>query len=133
MSSPGRQKRSEIAGLHGDALKVRLAAPADRRSGECRPARVCRAAAGSAKSAVDLKSGQTSRRKVLLVSVLRRRQTRAAPARRVSGPPLPRSGDEAGRSALEDDASADQRHAHPAAQFVAQEGRVLALAAQASG
>jgi hypothetical protein len=42
-------KRDEVAGVHGDALKIRLAAPAIERPGQRRLARVCRAAGGSAK------------------------------------------------------------------------------------
>ncbi|KFB69622.1 DUF167 domain-containing protein [Candidatus Accumulibacter vicinus] len=60
-------KRSEVAGLHGDALKIRLAAPAiDGRANAALLAFVAQRL-GLAKSAVELKSGQTSRRKVLSV------------------------------------------------------------------
>jgi hypothetical protein len=60
-------KRTEVAGLHGDALKIRLSAdPVDGKAN----AELIRFVAdrlGVAKSAVSLKSGQTSRRKVLEV------------------------------------------------------------------
>ncbi|AXS81137.1 DUF167 domain-containing protein [Dechloromonas sp. HYN0024] len=58
-------KKTEFAGLHGDALKIRLAAPpVDGKANEA----LIRFVADTlklAKSAVSLKSGQTSRRKVL--------------------------------------------------------------------
>ncbi len=61
-------KRSEVAGLHGDALKIRLAAPPiDGRANAALLAFVAQRL-GLAKSAVELKSGQTSRHKVLLLS-----------------------------------------------------------------
>ena len=60
-------KTSEVAGPHGDALKIRLAAPpvdgkANAALVEFVANRLC-----LPKSAVTLKSGQTSRRKVLEV------------------------------------------------------------------
>jgi len=58
-------KKSEFAGLHGDALKIRLAAPpVDGKANEAL-IRFIADALGLAKSAVHLKSGHTSRRKVL--------------------------------------------------------------------
>jgi hypothetical protein len=61
-------KRSECAGLHGDALKVRLAAPpVDGKANEAL-LRFMAEALGIPKSAVNLKSGQASRRKVLEVA-----------------------------------------------------------------
>ncbi len=60
-------KKTEFAGLHGDALKVRLAAPpVDGKANEAL-IRFVADQLGLAKSAVNLKSGQTSRRKVLEV------------------------------------------------------------------
>ena len=60
-------KRSEFAGLHGDALKVRLAAPPlDGKANEAL-LRFLAEELGIPKSAVNLKSGQASRRKVLEV------------------------------------------------------------------
>ena len=60
-------KKTEFAGLHGDALKIRLAAPpVDGKANEA----LIKFVAGVLrlpKSAVNLKSGQTSRRKVLEV------------------------------------------------------------------
>lgn len=63
---PGASK-TEVAGIHGDALKIRLAAaPVD---GKANAALIGFVAArlGLAKSAIRLKSGQNSRRKVLEV------------------------------------------------------------------
>ncbi len=58
-------KKTEFAGLHGDALKIRLAAPpVDGKANEAL-VRFVAETLGLAKSAVELKSGQTSRRKVL--------------------------------------------------------------------
>lgn len=61
-------KKTEVAGEHGDALKIRLAAPPV--DGKANAALIAFVAdrLGVAKSAVSLKSGQTSRRKVLEVS-----------------------------------------------------------------
>lgn len=61
-------KKTEVAGVHGDALKIRLAAPPV--DGKANAALIAFVAdrLGLAKSAVSLKSGQTSRRKVLEVS-----------------------------------------------------------------
>ena len=60
-------KKTEFAGLHGDALKIRLAAPpVDGKSNEAL-IRFIADTLGLAKSAVSLKSGQTSRRKVVEV------------------------------------------------------------------
>ena len=61
-------KKTEFAGLHGDALKIRLAAPpVDGKANEAL-IRFIADQLGLAKSAVNLKSGQTSRRKVLEVT-----------------------------------------------------------------
>ena len=61
-------KKTEIAGCHGDALKIRLAAPpVDGKANEA----LLRFIADTLcvpKSAVTLKSGQTSRRKVLEIA-----------------------------------------------------------------
>ena len=66
-NQPGA-KKTEFAGLHGDALKIRLAAPpVDGKANEALIKFVAEAL-GLPKSAVNLKSGQTSRRKVLEVS-----------------------------------------------------------------
>lgn len=61
-------KKTEIVGLHGDALKIRLAAPPV--DGKANNALIGFVAVqlGMAKSAISLKSGQSSRRKVLEVS-----------------------------------------------------------------
>ncbi len=60
-------KKTEFAGLHGDALKIRLAAPpVDGKANEAL-VRFVAETLGLARTAVELKSGQTSRRKVLEV------------------------------------------------------------------
>jgi uncharacterized protein (TIGR00251 family) len=60
-------KKTEFAGLHGDALKIRLAAPPiDGKANEALIKFVAETLK-LPKSAVNLKSGQTSRRKVLEV------------------------------------------------------------------
>jgi uncharacterized protein (TIGR00251 family) len=61
-------KKTEVAGLHGDALKIRLAAPPV--DGKANAALIAFVAdrLGLAKSAVSVKCGQTSRRKVLEVT-----------------------------------------------------------------
>lgn len=60
-------KKTEFAGLHGDALKIRLSAPpVDGKANEAL-IRFIADTLGLAKSAVSLKSGQTSRRKVVEV------------------------------------------------------------------
>jgi uncharacterized protein (TIGR00251 family) len=61
-------KKTEFAGLHGDALKIRLAAPpVDGKANEALIKFVAETLK-LPKSAVNLKSGQTSRRKVLEVN-----------------------------------------------------------------
>ena len=61
-------KKTEVAGIHGDALKIRLAAPPV--DGKANAALIAFVAdrLGLARSAVALKSGQTSRLKVLEIS-----------------------------------------------------------------
>jgi len=60
-------KKTEVCGLHGDALKLRLAAPpVDGKANAALLAFVAELL-GVAKSRVTLKSGQTSRRKVVEV------------------------------------------------------------------
>ena len=66
-ATPGA-KRTEAAGLHGDALRVRLgAAPVDGKANEAL-LRFVAERLQLPKSAVILKSGQTSRHKVVEVS-----------------------------------------------------------------
>lgn len=61
-------KKTEVCGLHGDALKIRLAAPpVDGKANAALLAFVANRL-GLSKSAVSLKSGQTSRRKVVEVA-----------------------------------------------------------------
>jgi uncharacterized protein (TIGR00251 family) len=61
-------RQTECAGLHGDALKIRLAAPPV--DGKANAALIAFIAEqlGCPCAAITLKSGQTSRRKVLAVS-----------------------------------------------------------------
>ncbi len=60
-------KKTEVAGIHGDALKIRLAAPPV--DGKANAALIDYLAKrlAIAKSSVTLKSGQTSRHKVLAI------------------------------------------------------------------
>jgi len=61
-------RRTEVAGEHGEALKIRLAAPpVDGKANEALLAFIA-TRLGVAKSAVHLKSGHTSRRKLLAVA-----------------------------------------------------------------
>jgi len=60
-------KKTEVAGLYGDALKIRLAAPPVDGKANATLVSFVADRLGLAKSAVHLKSGQTSRRKVLEV------------------------------------------------------------------
>lgn len=61
-------KKSEIAGLHGDALKIRLNAPPVDGKANAALVEFIAEALGVPRSAVSLKSGQTSRRKVIAVT-----------------------------------------------------------------
>ncbi|MFZ2269382.1 MAG: DUF167 domain-containing protein [Azonexus sp.] len=61
-------KKTEFAGLHGDALKIRLAAPPVEGKANEALVKFLAEVLHLPKSAVTLKSGQTSRRKVLEVS-----------------------------------------------------------------
>ncbi len=60
-------KKTEVAGLYGDALKIRLAAPPVDGKANAALLGFIADRLRLAKSAVTLKSGQTSRRKVLEV------------------------------------------------------------------
>ncbi len=60
-------KKSECAGLHGDALKIRLAAPPVDGKANAALLEFIADRLGLSKASVRLKSGQTSRRKVLEV------------------------------------------------------------------
>jgi uncharacterized protein (TIGR00251 family) len=61
-------KKTEIAGLHGDALKIRLAAPpVDGKANACLIEFIARQL-GVAKSAVELLSGETSRANACVAS-----------------------------------------------------------------
>jgi uncharacterized protein (TIGR00251 family) len=61
-------KRSEVVGLHGDALKIRLAAPAlDGRANECLVGFLANSL-GVKLAQVNLVSGDKSRRKVVSVT-----------------------------------------------------------------
>jgi hypothetical protein len=68
-AQPGA-KRSEVAGLHGDALKIRVAAPpAEGRANEELTSFLA-GALGVPKKSVTVVRGATSRRKTILVSAL---------------------------------------------------------------
>ncbi|MCG2575497.1 DUF167 domain-containing protein [Dechloromonas sp. XY25] len=60
-------KKTEFAGLHGDALKIRLAAPPVDGKANDALVKFMAETLGLTRSAVVLKSGQASRRKVLEV------------------------------------------------------------------
>ena len=60
-------KKTEVAGLYGDALKIRLAAPPVDGKANAALLGFVAERLGLSKSAVTLKSGHTSRRKVLEV------------------------------------------------------------------
>ena len=60
-------KKTEVAGLYGDALKIRLAAPPVDGKANAALIEFVAERLGLTKSSVRLKSGQTSRRKVLTV------------------------------------------------------------------
>jgi uncharacterized protein len=64
---PGTRK-SAIAGLHGDALKVRIAAPATDNKANAALIEFLAAALGIPKSAVTIRQGATGRRKVVEIS-----------------------------------------------------------------
>lgn len=64
---PGARK-TEVAGLHGNALKIRLAAPPVDGKANAALIEFVAARLGVAKSSVSLVSGQTSRRKILEVA-----------------------------------------------------------------
>lgn len=66
---PGARK-TEVAGLHGEALKIRLAAPpVDGKANECLVGFIAEAL-GVPRARVELVSGATSRRKHVMVSGL---------------------------------------------------------------
>ena len=58
-------RRSEIAGLHGDALKVRIAAPAVENKANAELIDFLSKSLGIPKSAIVVRRGATSRRKVV--------------------------------------------------------------------
>lgn len=60
-------KKTECAGLHGDALKIRLAAPPVDGKANAALVDFIAATLGLPRAAVTLRSGQTSRRKVVEV------------------------------------------------------------------
>ena len=61
-------KKTEVAGEHGDALKIRLATPPVDGKANAALLEFIADRLGVGKSAVTLKSGQTSRRKVVEVA-----------------------------------------------------------------
>lgn len=63
-------KKSGVVGIHGDALKIRLAAPPVDGKANAALIEFIATALDVSKSQVTLKSGQTSRRKVLTVQAV---------------------------------------------------------------
>ena len=61
-------KKTEFAGLHGDALKIRLAAPPIDGKANAALVKLVAGTLGLPNAAVNLKSGHNSRRKVLEIS-----------------------------------------------------------------
>ena len=70
-------KKSECAGLHGEALKIRLAAPPVDGKANRELCRMLAELCGVPKSAVDLISGQASRGKTIKVTGISPGQLRA--------------------------------------------------------
>lgn len=66
-AQPGARK-SEIVGLHGDALKVRIAAPAVDNKANAALIEFLSETLGVSKSAISIRHGATSRRKVVEVT-----------------------------------------------------------------
>ena len=66
-AQPGA-KRTEVAGLHGDSLKVRLAAPPVEGKANAALVKFVAGALGVPKRLVSVAKGETSREKVLLVA-----------------------------------------------------------------
>lgn len=70
-------KKTEVAGLHGDALKIRLAAPpVDGKANDALIAFIA-AKVGAGRTAVELVSGQTSRIKRVRISDMAAEQVMA--------------------------------------------------------
>ena len=63
-------KKSGVVGIHGDALKIRLAAPPVDGKANAALIEFIATTFAIAKNKVELKSGQTSRRKVLAVQAV---------------------------------------------------------------
>ena len=61
-------RRSEVGGLHGDALKIRIAAPAVDNKANGALIEFLARALGVAKSAIIIRQGATSRRKVVEIA-----------------------------------------------------------------
>ena len=61
-------RRSEIAGLHGDALKIRVAAPAMDNKANAALIEFLSETLGNPKSAVAIRHGATGRRKVVEIT-----------------------------------------------------------------
>ena len=61
-------RRSEIVGPHGDALKVRIAAPAADNKANAELVEFLCGALGIPKSAIDIRHGATGRRKVVEIA-----------------------------------------------------------------
>ena len=70
--------RTEVVGLHGDALKIRLAAPPIDGAANQELIRFLAELLHVAKSAVRIRSGESARRKVVEVTGVTTEATRAA-------------------------------------------------------
>ncbi len=69
-------KRTEVAGVHGDALKIRLAAPPVDGKANAALLRFLAAAFGVPQRAVTLVRGETSRQKTVRIEAPRERPDR---------------------------------------------------------
>ncbi len=72
-----RASRSEVVGLHGDALKVRLAAPPVDGAANAELIRVMAKVLGVPKSSVEVTRGHSGKRKVVRVAGLAVEDARA--------------------------------------------------------
>jgi len=68
-----RAKRSEVAGRHGDALKIKLKAPPVDGAANAELVRFVAEQLGVRLAAVTITSGLTSRRKIVVVAGIRER------------------------------------------------------------
>jgi len=79
-------KRTELAGWLGDALKVRVAVPAERGRANRAVVTLIARTLGIREGAIRIESGQTSRRKVLLIEGFSEAELRARLTAQREGP-----------------------------------------------